>query len=637
MCGIAGFLAPAGQCDDEALRRDAVRMTDRLVHRGQDASGTFTDAASGIALGHRRLSIQDLSDAGAQPMTLDALTLVYNGEIYNFRELQRELSDRGHAFRGHSDTEVLLVAIREWGIERALERVRGMFAFAVWDSQRRVLHLARDRVGKKPLYYGRCGDTFLFASELKALRAHPGFRAEIDRDALGLMIRNTWVPSPHSIFEGIRKLPAGTHVEVRAAGTSEPQTYWSALEVAEAGQRAPFGGDMAEAVAALDALLRDAVSGRMIADVPLGALLSGGIDSSLVVSLMQAQASRPVRTFSIGFREPEFDEAGYARAVASHLGTEHHELYVTSKNALELIPRLPTLYDEPFADSSQLPTFLVSELARSEVTVALSGDGGDELFAGYSRYFACLRRWKRWSRWPLALRAVAGGAMRGLALACSLAPPGRTASPSRLRKRAFELAGADPLALFTRLSARCPAPDDFVLDARGADPERASRERCASIREPLQAMMCLEFLGSLADDILVKVDRASMGVSLEVRSPLLDHRVVEFAWSLPISLRVGPEGGKRVLRELLARYVPRELSDRPKRGFNVPISAWLRDPLRDWAEALLDEKRLSEQGLFRTGAVRRLWREHRDGAHDHHNLLWSILMFQAWWERGDAG
>ncbi len=641
MCGIAGLLLREPRLAAEPLHDIVYGMAETLRHRGPDGDGVWVDPAAGVALGHRRLSIQDLSDAGAQPMHADdgRLVLTYNGEVYNFPALRDELEDAGHKFRGHSDTEVLLAALAEWGLPGALERLVGMYAFAVWDRRERALWLVRDRAGQKPLYYGWCDDSLLFASELKALRAHPDFRAGVDPDALGQLLQYGWVPGPRSILGGIHKLPAGCALRLTAE-TRDPQPlpYWSPRDVAERGAAQPFRGDLEEATEALAALLGDAVRGRMISDVRLGALLSGGIDSSTVVALMQRQSEQPVKTFSIGFHEPRYDEAHHAKAVASHLGTEHRELYVSERETRELIPRLPRVYDEPFADASQIPTLAVAELARGEVTVALSGDGGDELFCGYNRYYRCEAEWRLWHRVPRPARHLLAGALDAAARGgwSALRPrgvveerlPAWRRAPAKATKLVRALPARDAGDWFRRMQSRCTPVGALVPGARalpfpGADtPERGV--------ESLQRMMLDDFAGYLGDDILVKVDRASMAVNLEVRSPFLDHRVVEFAWSLPLAFRASPDGGKRVVRELLARHVPRALFERRKQGFAVPVAEWLRGALRPWAEDLLAPERLRRQGLFDPDAVHRVWQQHQCGWRNHHNLLWSILMFQAW-------
>jgi asparagine synthase (glutamine-hydrolysing) len=632
MCGICGFVMAkrAGPPAGMAAMVDA--MAGRLRHRGPDDAGRFVDPAAGVAFGHHRLAIIDLSAAGRQPMTsaCGRFVITYNGEIYNFRELRQILAQRGHPFRGHSDTEVLLNAIAEWGIGEALPRLDGMFAFALWDRQTRRLTLARDRVGKKPLYYGWCGGAFLFASELKALHRHPAFEGEVDRDALGLLIQLGWVPGPLSICRRIRKLPPGTVLTLDAAGgPAAPviRTWWSAKEIAEASDREPFPGSFDEAVDALHSLLGAAVRARMIADVPLGALLSGGVDSATVVALMQAASALPVRTFSIGFREPKHDEAPFARAIAARLGTDHTELYVGPEDSLALVPELPEIYDEPLADPSQIPTALVCRLARNSVTVALSGDGGDELFAGYQRYRRSLDSWQRLRRWP------AGARMATEALTSTLAD--RCAAPRWLSKAARRSAGigaADALDVFVAERTRTPDPARLVRGARAVPHLLGDRQGWPDVREPLQVMMYLDFAGYLPDDCLVKVDRASMAASLEVRCPLLDHRVVELAWSLPLAYRMDDGGAKRVPKAVLERYVPRALFERPKRGFGVPIGAWLRGPLRDWAETLLDERRLAREGYLEPAAIRGLWRQHQSRRRDRQELLWHVLMFQAWHE-----
>ena len=621
MCGICGFLAPGL---DDAAANLLQAMVDQLRHRGPDDAGIWLDQASGVALGHTRLAVVDLSPAGHQPMLSGdgRWVLTYNGEIYNADELRSDLEARGVGLRGHSDTEILIEAIAIWGVEAVLRRANGMFAFALWDRRNRRLTLARDRIGKKPLYYGRIGHRLLFASELKALRAHPGFVPEIDRDALAQFLRFGWLPGPRSIYRGIRKLPAGSVLECAPDddGLAVPQAYWSARATAEALGSAPFRGSLDDAASELDVLLTDAVRRRMVADVPLGAMLSGGIDSSLVVALMQRLGSRPVQTFTIGFREPKWDEAPAARAMAEHLGTAHTELYVTGEDALRVIPDLPRIYDEPLADPSQLPTTLVCRLARSAVTVALSGDGGDESFGGYGRYRRVRDRWARLGRWPHGARMLLAGIRD------------RLPAHGKLRRRLEGVGAAGLLELYAMERSRAEAAAELVRDAhvvpdlidRPADWPRGV--------DPLQTMMFLDLAGYLPDNNLVKVDRASMSVGLELRSPLLDHRVVELAFRLPLAMRLGQDRGKLVLWRLLERYVPRELFERPKQGFGVPVGPWLRGPLRDWAEELLGERRLREEGMLDVAAVRATWSEHLSKRRDHPQLLWSVLMFQAWHE-----
>lgn len=618
-------------------------MTDAIAHRGPDDVGAWRDPEAGAALGHRRLSIIDLSSAGRQPMTSASgrFVIVYNGEIYNHSGVRAELEGIGAApdWRGHSDTEVLLAAIDRWGVRATLERLNGMFAFALWDRETRILTLARDRAGEKPLYFGNMGDFFLFGSELKALTAHPSFEREVDRDSLTLFLRHNYVPAPHSIWRDIRKLPPAHYVEVRDGGrhVGEPLCYWNFRSVAEEGMAHPLDNGP-HLIDRLEALLTDSVARRMEADVPLGAFLSGGIDSSIVVALMQAQSSRPVRSFTIGFHEKKYDEAAHARAVAAHLGTDHTELYVTPRDALALVPRLPKIWDEPFSDCSQIPTFLVSEMTRRHVTVSLSGDGGDELFGGYHRYFAGMKLWAATSRmpgWPrraLAHGLKARGSLAAATMAMRLMPARyrHLASAERLLNIAGIVGERDPDALYRRLVSHFPEPEEIVIGGR--EPEREPADGSPSFDDFRQRMMYRDTLTYLPDDILAKVDRASMAVSLEARAPFLDHRVIEFAWRLPISAKMEGGRGKIALRELLYRHVPKSLVERPKMGFNVPIDTWLKGPLREWAEDLLDEGRLRSEGFFEPAPIRRLWDSYLSGEGRRHHWLWDVLMFQAWWE-----
>lgn len=620
-------------------------MTETLALRGPDDQGTWTDFEAGIALGHRRLSILDLSPLGHQPMTsaCGRYVIAFNGEVFNFRALRAELEACGHGFRGGSDTEVMLAAIAEWGLEGAVGRFVGMFAFGLWDRTERTLHLVRDRLGIKPLYYGWAGSTFLFGSELKALRAHPQFVPEVDREALSSYVRFSYVPCPRTIYRGFRKLPPGTILTVRANvpdARPEPVPYWSAREVALRGQSAPFTGSAEEAVSTLHDLLRDAVLLRLESDVPLGAFLSGGIDSSTVVALMQAESSRPVRTFTIGFQEGGYDEAAHAKAIAAHLGTDHSELYCRPSDALELIPRLPDWYDEPFADSSQLPTYMVSAMTRKHVTVALSGDGGDELFAGYPRYLWAERLWGLMGRLPQPARQVVANALvwfrpETVDAVGGLLP--RRVRPARAGDRAHKLArlvrSNDIDHVYRSLLSMGEEPEVVVPSV--AEPKGLVFDESLSVDFPtfIPRAQMLDLVTYLPDDILTKVDRASMAVSLEARVPLLDHRVVELAWTLPLSLKIRDGQTKWILRQVLGRYVPRALYDRPKMGFGVPIESWLRGPLREWGEHLLDERRLRSQGYFDVDRIRFRWKEHVSGRYNWHALLWTVLMFQAWNER----
>jgi len=652
MCGLTGFLGAGG---GEGAAPIARRMADTLVHRGPDDAGVWTDAPAGIALAHRRLAILDLSAAGHQPMVSASgrYVIAFNGEIYNHLDLRRALEQAGAApaWRGHSDTETLLAAFDAWGIRASIERCTGMFALAVWDTQARVLTLVRDRLGEKPLYYGWQGDgeraCFLFGSELKALKAHHAFHAEIDRDALCLLMRHNCIPAPHSIYRGIHKLQPGCLLTVSLV-RREPviESYWSLAEVAVVGNRQSFTGSPEQAVDELEALLKSAVRQQMVADVPLGAFLSGGIDSSTIVALMQAQSTRPVHTFTIGFNEAGYNEAVHAQAVARHLGTDHTELYVTPRQALDVIPGLPALYCEPFADSSQVPTFLVSQLARRKVTVSLSGDAGDELFAGYNRYTLARGVWGKLSRLPLALRAGLATGMQSLSPAAwnRLLGPLQPLAPKSLRlanlgdklHKAAGVLGARSLdELYLGLVTHWE-PEGLVLG--GSEPTTCLRGNPLPLAglDAVQRMMALDALTYLPDDILTKVDRAAMGVSLESRVPFLDHRVVEFAWRIPQSMKLRDGVGKWILRQVLYRHVPRELIERPKMGFGVPIDAWLRGPLRDWAEALLDEGRLRAEGYFNPAPIRAKWAEHLSGKRNWQYLLWDVLMFQAWLERQHA-
>ena len=644
MCGITGFWNTSTELDSQNLQTIVQRMTSTLIRRGPDDGGNWVDESKGIALGHRRLAILDLSPEGHQPMISrdGRYVIVFNGEIYNFLELRQKLEKLGHKFRGHSDTEVMLASFCQWGLERSVQSFNGMFAFALWDRQEQVLHLGRDRFGEKPLYYTWLGKTLLFGSELKALRAYPNFQPSINRNALTGLLRQKYIPAPYSIYEDVYKLPPGTILTCNGTDTfSQPLSYWSAKEVAESSVAKPFRGTEAEAIEQLDALLKNSVARRMVSDVPLGAFLSGGIDSSTIVALMQAQSSEPIKTFSIGFKEEGYNEAHYAKAVAKHLGTEHTELYVTSDQALNVIPNLPHLYDEPFGDASQIPTFLLSQLTRKHVTVSLSGDAGDELFTGYERYLVGNRIFQKIDWMPKQLRQFANNRLKVISASTwnRILTPMSPLLPSiikhptpgeQINKIAEVLAATEPEVFYLRLISDLKDPESFIVNGSELSTVINNSQLWAKLSHCLESFMYLDTMTYLPDDILVKVDRASMGVSLESRIPFLDPHVFEFAWHLPLSMKVRNSKGKYILRRILEQYVPQELIERPKMGFGVPIDSWLRGPLRDWAEDLLDENRLRQEGFFHSQPIRQIWKEHLSGERDWHYGLWNVLMFQAW-------
>ncbi len=648
MCGIAGFLDPAARRPDTTLIDIATRMAGTLLHRGPDDGGAWSEAVAGIAFGFRRLSIIDLTPAGHQPM-LSANgrhVIVFNGEIYNAEDIRKELNQDGGAplggWRGHSDTEVLLQACAHFGVVAAVERLIGMFAFALWDRTTRELTLVRDRFGVKPLYWAQIDGQLLFGSEMKAFRAHPDFRAEMDPAALAGYLRHAYVPSPRSIYRGAHKLRPGHILTLSADGSIAIEPYWILRRIAAEGVRHAAADDIGpeQATAQLETLLLDAVGRRMISDVPLGAFLSGGIDSSTVVALMQAQSARPVQTFTIGFHETGYDEAVHARKVAAHLRTEHTELYLQPDDALKLVPHIPEWFDEPFADPSQLPTYLVSHLTRKHVTVSLSGDGGDELFAGYFRYFwgERLARWRAMLPAPVrralgaGLHAVPTGAWNAL----SDIIPRRFCPPLlgyKIHRAADIMLERSEDGVYRRLVSFWNDPSELLADAPAPDGELWDPTLERDIPDLLGRMQYLDCMTYLTDDILTKVDRTSMAVSLEAREPLLDHRLAEFAWRLPRHFKVRNGTGKWLLRQVLDRYVPRELVERPKMGFGVPIDSWLRGPLREWAEDLLDESRLRREGVLNPVPIRRKWAEHLSGDRNWQYDLWVVLMFQAWRER----
>lgn len=624
MCGIAGYFhsKPSYITD-----RHVVQMVKAINKRGPDGSGTWTDNAQ-VVLGHARLAIQDLSPAGHQPMQSanGRYVIAFNGEIYNHRTLRKSLEIHSEApvWRGHSDTETLLACFNSWGVEKTLQATVGMFAIALWDRVENKLVLARDRLGEKPLYWGWLGDILVFGSELKALKQHPDFEAAIDRDALALYLRHNYVPAPYSIYKGIEKLMPGQYVSI-ALGQNrksvKPAYFWTYNEAVVRGLDQPLIGSETSIVNALEFQLDESVGMQMLSDVPLGAFLSGGVDSSLIVGLMQKQSQRPVKTFTIGFSEAGFNEAEHALAVSRHLGTEHTEIYIQPKDALDVIPHLPEIYCEPFADSSQIPTFLVSQLAKQQVTVALSGDAGDELFGGYNPYQFTPRAWNYISKLPVSLRRLAASSLKVLPL------------EGRIEKLVDIMHTSTREDFYRQMISHWKDP---LIAVRGAKEPATLLDTPPSW--PLvkcryeEWMMAMDAQTYMVDDILVKVDRAAMANSLETRVPLLDHRVVEFAWRIPLHLKIRQGVGKWVLREVLYRHVPRQLIERPKKGFSIPIASWLRGPLREWAESLLSESRLRQEGYFQPAPIRHIWAQHLAGRSDYSSKLWSVLMFQAWLE-----
>lgn len=647
MCGFVGVVDPSALTgtSGEILSH----MIAALHHRGPDDTGIWRDAAAGAWLAHARLSIIDLSQEGHQPMVSASgrYVIAYNGEVYNHGELRAELTGEGAAdWRGTSDTEVMLAAIDAWGLAQAVRRFNGIFAFALWDRKERALSLVRDRLGVKPLYYTNNGRTVLFGSELKALRRHPAFDAQIDRDAVALFTRHCYVPAPYSIYRGTCKVEPGSILTFRSGRSrgiddADTEVYWSAKDVAEAGQSELLDATPDEMLDTLEKQLRHTVRQQMVADVPLGAFLSGGIDSSLVVALMQQASVQPVRTFTIGFQDEAFNEADHARDIAQHLGTVHEELIVTPQQAMATIPSLPAIFDEPFSDSSQIPTLIVSHLARQQVKVVLSGDGGDELFAGYDRYAAARRYWKigAWIPADMRRRLMTGllhgrGVLEGFPLATLAALGDGSSVASRWDERAIRLARrfrhAQHALFYRDFTSHVDSPSELVHGAIEPPTALTSRAHKPALDDATHEMMYFDSVSYLPDDILVKVDRASMSHSLEARVPLLDHELFELAWRMPLSMKVRDGQTKWALRQVLYRHVPRTLIERPKQGFGVPMSAWLRGPLREWAEALLDERRLREEGFLHADFVRQMWAMHVSGRKDLSRVLWDILMFEAW-------
>jgi len=646
MCGFAGFFEK-GQSNIGDPLSILRKMGDTLAHRGPDDSGQWLDERCKVGMAHRRLSILDLSSAGHQPAkSISGRYIIsFNGEIYNHLKIRQELEMTNNTinWKGHSDTETLLAGFDIWGVESTIKRTVGMFAFSVWDKKEETLTLGRDRVGEKPLYYGWNNDTFLFGSELKAFKQHPKFKAKINRNSIALLLRYSYIPAPHSIYQGIFKLEPGCLLTISQADLDPKiQSYWSAMNAIKNGANSLFMGTSVEAVDKLECLAINSVGRQMMSDVPLGAFLSGGIDSSAIVALMQAQSTRPIQTFTIGFYEGDYNEAAYAKAISKHLGTEHTELYVTHEDAMNVIPKLATIYCEPFADSSQIPTFLVSQLAKQQVTVSLSGDAGDELFCGYNRYQMTNSIWKKLDMIPMSMRLF-------LAKSITLFSTQNWDNTSRVIPKKYRFnnigdkiyKGASMLSsqtigeLYLGLVSHHKNPESLLKSC--IEPSSLLIDNYSDLRglDDVQRMMALDLVTYLPDDILVKVDRAAMGVSLETRVPFLDHNIIEFAWTLPLSMKIKDGESKWPLRQMLYRYVPKELIERPKMGFGVPIGSWIRGPLRDWAEDLLDESRLSKEGYFNSTLIRHMWEEHLSGRRNWQYILWNVLMFQAWLEKED--
>lgn len=646
MCGIAGFLNVS---NDLISHKDGSELLQKIGNtlrlRGPDSLGWWFDERMQFGMAHRRLSIVDLSDAGEQPMHSQAgrFVLVYNGEIYNHLELRKELSvtiDRVE-WSGSSDTEVFLACIENWGIEESLEKIEGMFAFALWDKEHQVLTLGRDRFGEKPLYFGWQGKSFIFGSQLKALRVHPDFEGVINRDGLSLLLRHSYIPAPYSIYKDIQKLEAG-HLYTLDLNTGEGSTsyYWSSESVAQRLENTQKDCQEQDVVDTLEQLLKKSVGQQMLADVPLGAFLSGGIDSSTIAALMQNNSETSIKTFSIGFHESEFNEATYAKEVAEHLGTDHTELYVSAEQAQAIIPKIADVYDEPFSDSSQIPTYLVSKLAGDHVTVVLSGDGADELFCGYNRYTFTNRMWRNLSLLPISIRRLLSVMIQSVSIAhwrrVNRLLPSRYKTINlgdKIHKGAKVLASKDIADLYKGLVANWEKPELVVKNAKESPTVLTDGLRKSSLTNDIEQMMLLDVLSYLPEGILTKIDRASMAVSLETRVPFLNHEVAEFAWSLPLEYKLRKGVSKWCLREVLYKYVPKELVDRPKMGFGVPIAEWLRGPLQHWAEQLLDAQRLEEEGFFVVEPIREMWQEHLTSVRNWQYPLWDVLMFQAWYEK----
>ncbi len=644
MCGISGFVDPDKSTSKDKLLDVISRMTDTISHRGPDDSGVWVDKSKGIALGHRRLSIMDVSQSGHQPMETRCgrYIIIFNGEIYNYRAIRNKIDNESESisWQGNSDTEVMLAAISRWGLSRALKEFVGMFAFALFDKAGEILYLVRDRIGEKPLYYGWSSGIFLFGSELKPFRAHPAWRGDIDRDVLGLYFRNNYIPAPYSIYKNIFKLPPGTILALNinrlaAYELPKPDQYWSLLDIAQKGINNPFEGDDQEAISELDKYLKEAISGQMISDVPLGAFLSGGVDSASIVALMQSLSSKPIRTFTIGFHDKAYDEASYARPVAEYIGTDHTEACITPGDCISVIPKLPALYDEPFADSSQIPTFLVCYMARQSVAVSLSGDGGDEVFLGYNRHIHLDRLQRVFKRIPLPLKKLISTSLDTLPASLTeffLRKKKYGILADQVQKTAGIIAKRDPSEMYQNLTQFWNYPGEIVLDSKERQSLLTDKMLWPDFANLLHKIMYIEQMTSLPDCMLVKVDRAAMGLGLEMRVPFLDHRLVEFSWRLPLIMKYRNGLSKWILRQILYKHVPRYLIERPKSGFSIPIDVWLKGPLRDWVEDLLDETRLKNQGYLNVNMVRAKWFEHLEGKKKWQQHLWSVLMFEEWLE-----